>query len=260
MNTYLIEEMTWPEIRDAMAGGVDTIIIYAASIEQHGPHLAERTDTEFGYQGGIDLAKRLGNALVAPVIRPGLSKHHVCLPGSLTLRPEVFRGVLEDYVACYVTHGFKKIVLTSSHGGNFGAVADIAKDLAVKYPDTCIVSGMPLSDLTVALEEVERTEGMPAGVCGGHACDWETSVMLHFAPQHVRMDKAEPGFVGTPSPEVLDRFFTEGVTAVSEIGVMGDPSHADAERGERYFNYLQDIQERVVRANIEAWYAEHERQ
>ena len=258
MNTYLIEEMTWPEIKAALEAGVDTIIIYAASIEQHGPQLAELTDTQLGYQGGIDLAKRLGNALVAPVIRLGLSNHHLSLPGSLTLRPEVFRGVVEDYVACYVTHGFKKIILTSSHGGNFQAIADIAKTEAAKYPDVCIVSGLSLAELTPALEELERIEGLEPGVCGGHACDWETSVMLHFTPQHVRMDQAERGFVGTPTPEVLERFFTEGVVAVSEIGVMGDPSHADGERGGRYFKYLQDIQERVVRAHIAEWEQAHQ--
>ena len=48
METYLLEEMTWPEIKEAMEKGMTTVIIYAASVEQHGPHLAEITDTVLG--------------------------------------------------------------------------------------------------------------------------------------------------------------------------------------------------------------------
>jgi len=122
MDTLLLEEMTWPEIRTALQNGMRTVVVCAASIEQHGPHLAERTDTTLGYAEAEALARRLGNALVAPVIRPGLSAHHMVLPGTVTLRPEVFRGVVEDYISSYVRHGFTTIVLISSHGGNFDAV------------------------------------------------------------------------------------------------------------------------------------------
>lgn len=82
MKTYLLEEMTWPEIQAAMKNGCDTVVIYAASIEQHGPALPEMTDTILGYAAASDLAKRLGNALAAPLIRPGLSAHHMCFPGA----------------------------------------------------------------------------------------------------------------------------------------------------------------------------------
>ena len=76
MDTQKLEEMTWPEIRDALQNGMRTVVVCAASIEQHGPHLAERTDTTLGYAEAEALARRLGDALVAPVIRPGLSAHH----------------------------------------------------------------------------------------------------------------------------------------------------------------------------------------
>ena len=132
MDTVLLEEMTWPEIRDALQNGMRTVVVCAASIEQHGPHLAERTDTTLGYAEAEALARRLGNALVAPVIRPGLSAHHMVLPGTVTLRPEVFRGVVEDYISSYVRHGFTTIVLISSHGGNFDALEEVAR-LSLEY-------------------------------------------------------------------------------------------------------------------------------
>lgn len=90
-----------------------------ASNEQHGPHLAENTDYIFGLEMCRAVAEKMGDALVAPVIRPGLSQHHMRHPGSLTLRPETFRMLVEDYVDCYVRHGFERIVLLASHGTNF---------------------------------------------------------------------------------------------------------------------------------------------
>ena len=253
MSKILLEEMTWPEIEKAMAQGMDTVLVFAASVEQHGPALPEITDTVIGYAEAEDLARRLGNTLVAPVIRPGLSKHHMCFPGSITLRPEVFKGLVEDYVAAYVHHGFKTIVLASSHGGNFGMMAEIAKEQAARYPEVCIVSGSTLDELDNALIEMDKMEGLPEGTCGGHACDWETSVMMMIDENYVRKDKLQRGYVGPLTGELLDRFFNAGVKSVSEIGVMGDPSGADAERGRRYFAYYQNIQEKAIRKNMETW-------
>ncbi len=253
MNTYLLEEMTWTEIKDAMAQGVDTVIICAASIEQHGPALPEMTDTVLGYANAVDLAKRLGNALAAPVIRPGLSKHHMSFPGSVTLRPEVFKGIVEDYIAAYVHHGFRKIILISSHGGNFNVLEEIAAEQAEKYPDICIITGCSLDELDAALAEAEKKEGLPTGACGGHACDFETSTMMSLCEEYVRKDKLQAGYVGALTGELLQRFFEQGVNSVSEIGVMGDPTGADAERGKRYFAYMAEVHEAAVRKHMAEW-------
>ncbi len=239
MKTYLLEEMTWPEIKTALEEGYHTVIIPTASIEQHGPHLAQLADTAIGEASAVDLAKRLGNALVAPVIRPGLSSHHMALPGSLSLRPEVFTGLVEDYVAGYKSHGFENIVLLSSHGGNFKVLEEIAASLQTKYPKIKIVTGLSLAALLGLLNEMEQVENMQPGACGGHACDYETSVMLFLHSEHVRMDKAEQGYMGKLSQEVVDRVFKEGITAVSPSGIMGDPGSADAMRGSRYFEKVQ---------------------
>ncbi|MGM0688106.1 MAG: creatininase family protein [Bacillota bacterium] len=239
MNRYLLEEMTWTEIKEALGKGYRTVIICTASIEQHGPHLAELTDSAIGEASAVDLAKRLGDALVAPVIRPGLSSHHMKLPGSLTLRPEVFTGLVEDYVTAYKAHGFEKIVLLSSHGGNFKILEEIAANLRLKYPELKIATGLPLSKMLELLKKMEGSENLQPGACGGHACDYETSVMLHLYPEHVRMNQAEAGYVGSLSGVLVDRVFEEGITAISTIGVMGDPSSADALRGSRFFEIVQ---------------------
>ena len=66
--TVLMEEMTWKEIKQDVESGKDTAILVAASIEQHGPHLPTATDTIIGYALAEAVAKKLGCALVAPVI------------------------------------------------------------------------------------------------------------------------------------------------------------------------------------------------
>ncbi|MBQ4579013.1 MAG: creatininase family protein, partial [Clostridia bacterium] len=147
MKRVFMEEMSWLDIRTAMENGADTVLICAASHEQHGPHLAESTDYIIGKAMCEGVAGRLGNALVAPLIRPGLSVHHMNHPGSLTLRPEVFKGLVEDYVDCYVRHGFVNIVLLSSHGGNYAVLRAVAGEMQQKYPDRKIVCPLELSEL-----------------------------------------------------------------------------------------------------------------
>lgn len=245
MRSLLLEELTWPEIRAALDSGMRTVIIYCSSIEQHGPQLVEATDAVLAYHEALELAGRLGNALAAPVIRPGLSAHHMHMPGTITLRPEVFRSLVEDYISAYVMHGFDTIILTSSHGGNFAALEQIAEEASARFPDIRIISGFSRKDIREVLDSIEAEEGLPLG-----ACDFETSVMRFFHEEYVRMDQARPGLTGIITEEIRAQFFREGVDSVSPIGVLGDPSRADPARGKKYFDALMDRQEEVIRRKL----------
>ena len=97
--------MTWPEIKEKKENNYDTIIISLGAMEQHGLHLPECTDETIGTGLACGLAKKIKNSLVAPTIIPGLSTHHMSFPGSLTLRPHIFKGVVEDYISSYYHHG-----------------------------------------------------------------------------------------------------------------------------------------------------------
>jgi len=239
MSTLLLEEMTWPEIRDALADGVNTVVVPVASIEQHGHHLAQLTDVVLGANVACELARRLGRALVAPAIRPGLSGHHMTMPGTLTLRPETFRMLVEDYVACYARHGFQTVILMASHGGNIGTLDRLAETLDSQYPDVRIIAA-PEAPTNVELDAVTAELGLPQGTNGGHADDRETSEMLHLAPQHVRMNCARAGFTGRVTPEKRQEFFEKGVLAFSDVGPVGDPTRATAARGQWYIAHTVD--------------------
>jgi len=239
--------MSWPEIKHKIESGYDTVIIVLASIEQHGPHLVECTDEVIGLGIACGLAERLSNALVAPPIVPGLSEHHLAFPGSLSLSKEVFKGVFKEYVDCYIRHGFKKFVFISSHGGNMQTTDEMVNELKTYNPDMKFINTLTLEFLLKLLPEFEKKYNLPSGSCGGHACAFETSLMLYLDPESVNMKAARVGFVGKQDEEFLDNMFNNGIIGVSEIGVIGDPTVAILELGKIFYNTILDELEKTVK-------------
>lgn len=242
---FLLEHLNWPTIKEKIDSGMDTIVICTASVEQHGYHLSELTDTVIGQATALRVAEKLGDALVAPVIRPGLSEHHIPMAGSITLRPEVYRGIIEDYVTSYKKHGFKKVILFSSHGGNFSENEKLVESLREAHPDMQFSSALSLMQLMDLMAQFEKKYGLAEGSCG-HGGAMETSVMLHVAPDQVDMDKATPGYIGSMTEDVIDRLFKEGITGITEVGILGDPRQAKAEWGDYFLELLSDEIIKVV--------------
>ena len=127
-----IEQMTWTEIRDAMAAGKTTVIIPTGGTEQNGPHMVlGKHNYLVRYKAG-EVARRLGNALVAPVmayvpegdVDPPTG--HMRFPGTITTPPEVFEQVLELAARSFKQHGFLDIALMGDSGGNQASQAVVA--------------------------------------------------------------------------------------------------------------------------------------
>ena len=249
MKTILLEEMSWPQIKAAMEAGYKTVLIAAGSIEQHGPHLPEGTDSMLGYSFGEGVARELGNTLVAPTIRPGLSEHHMAFPGSLTLRPSTFMALMEDYVDCYIRHGFENIIILPTHGGNFNAVDEFIAGAPKKYPNTKIVCGFDFEIMTKLSAHSAKESEFPPNVAGAHAGATETSSMLHFYPHLVDMSVAEEGFVGDFS-EVRDEMFKNGMKAITKNGILGDARPANVEHGRKSAERLFKVCAEVVRERL----------
>ena len=219
-----IERMTWMEIGDAIASGKTTAIIVAGSTEQHGPHLPEGTDAMIGEGLAVRLAQKLGNALVAPVIRPGCSDHHLAFPGSLSISGELLLGLLDAYIASLRLHGFRRFVVFSSHGGNFPVLLRMVER---GVPDDTVVISNLLEFAGVMLDALRRFGRDEKTI--PHADASETGEMLVLHPDLVHMDRAERGFVGEVDP---DKLLREGLKAVTKNGVLGDPVGATSEMGE----------------------------
>ena len=247
---YQLKYMSWPVIKDKINSGYDTVIIVLASTEQHGLHLAECTDEVIGLGIACGLAERLSNALVAPPIIPGLSEHHLAFPGSLTLSKDVFRGIIKNYVDCYIKHGFQKFIFISSHGGNMQTVKEMVNELKAAYEDKTFINTLTLEFLLDFTVRFEKQSNLPFGSCGGHACTFETSLMLHLEPELVSMKAAKAGYVGAQDKEFLDSMFKNGIAGVSEIGVIGDPTFASAELGQKFYHAILDDMENLLKDSL----------
>ncbi|NIO00722.1 MAG: creatininase family protein [Candidatus Latescibacteria bacterium] len=226
-----LQDMTWREISEALDRGFDTVIIMVGSIEQHGPHLPISTDTLIADELAIRMARKLGNALAAPTIRPGCSDHHMSLPGTISLRPEVLLDLLRDYCRCLARHGFKKIILASSHGGNFAPLETFTPVLVREFPQLRFIHYGDLKGFMEVYQQEVAKLGLEPEKAGGHACIGETSEILFLKPEVVRTDCFEPGYIGSLKGQ-LSRVLRDGIQVITKNGVLGDPRGATSEFGE----------------------------
>lgn len=124
LDSVWIEELTWMEVRDALAAGKTTVIIPTGGVEMNGPYLATGKHNIILRATAEAIARKLGNALVAPIvafvpegdINPPTS--HMKYPGTISLTEDTYQRLLTDICACFRTHGFAHIVLIGDSGGN----------------------------------------------------------------------------------------------------------------------------------------------
>ena len=233
-------EMTRPEVEEAIASGVDTIIITIGSTEQHGLHLPLGTDAIMGEALGQRVAHALGDTLLAPGMRIGCSEHHMDFAGSLTLSRQTFIGVVGDICRSLARHGFRHIVLLPTHGGNF---APLAKAVEAIRPELSGVNLIAFTDLMAFMDEIFQTgkaRKVTPEQAGAHAGEFETSIMLYLRPDLVAIDKAQPGYVGDQL-RIAPLVFEKGFRAVTANGVLGDPRDASAANGEAYMAAITDL-------------------
>lgn len=177
MSVHRWDRLTREEVTALTARAV--LVLPVAAIEQHGPHLAVRTDTAI-LEAILDLALPLVpgevNVLVAPLLCYGASDHHLPFGGTLSLTTTTLRSVLADLVRSAAAAGCKRILLVNGHGGNTLTCGLIASDAAARHG--IIVSSASYWDL------IEGNDlGFPLP---GHAGHFETSLMLEVDASLVR--------------------------------------------------------------------------
>jgi len=132
-----IEMMTYPEIYSAIHNqGKTTVLIYNGGTEQRGPHAVLGGHTFMARAIAPMIARKLGNALVAPVLPFSINPAGGVdpkMPGSVALAPELFQKVNEAVVDSMVKNGFKNIVLMGDRGGGQDELNKLAEILDAKY-------------------------------------------------------------------------------------------------------------------------------
>lgn len=221
--TVFLEEMTWPDVERALDAGRRTVIVPAGAVEQHGPHLPLFMDAEHGTWLGREVARRLGDALVAPTIRVGCSEHHMAFPGSLTLETSTFVAVCRDYCRSLARHGFTRVCLLPTHGGNFRPISDALPELdRWAGPDCTVLAYTDLMEVMDVWRRAVASAGGPAANVGGHADVAESSLMLLMHPELVRKDRATAGYFPEHTAEAYARLIEDGFRTVTPTGILGD--------------------------------------
>ncbi len=148
-DTVWLEEMTWMDIRDAMKAGKKTIIISTGGIEPNGPWLALGKHNYILRANCDAIARKLGNALCAPIIPlvpegdidpPG---GHMTTAGTISMREETFQAMLTDVAHSLKVHGFENIVLIGDSGGNTKGMVAVAQKLNAEWKGTPLVAHIP---------------------------------------------------------------------------------------------------------------------
>ncbi|MCV7288309.1 mycofactocin biosynthesis peptidyl-dipeptidase MftE [Mycolicibacterium wolinskyi] len=192
------------------------LVIPVGSTEQHGPHLPLDTDTRIATAVSHGVVERLvgGEWLVAPAVSYGASGEHEGFPGTVSIGTAALRLLLVEYGRS-ASNWASRLVFVNGHGGNVEALAAAVALLRYEGRDVGWVSCSAVDS-------------------DAHAGHTETSVLLHISPGDVWTDELTRGNTA-PLAELMPRLRSGGIAAVSELGVLGDPTTATAAEGERIF-------------------------
>ncbi len=251
MKTIKMEDMNWPDIKKAIDGGYTTVVVGVGSIEQHGPHLPTKTDTMIGDMVALRFAMTWENALQARTIPVGCSEHHLAFPGTISIKAPTLKAIIADYTDSLARHGFETIIFLPLHGGNFTAVEEAIEEQQAKFPDLKIVGYTDLMGLTGCLFDISAEFGVTSEEAGAHAGENETSLILAFASHLVREDRYGPGYLGPLGKKEVKLILQEGMPALSEKGVLGDPTKASAEKGAVYLEKTVDFLVEEIKKKLE---------
>ena len=232
--------MFWMQLRRSLLDAFDRrtpVILPTAAVEQHGEHLPLGTDCMIvGAIADRLVAAMTGKVLILPTVQIACSEHHMGFPGSLTITHETYRRTVMEHIESAHRHGFNRFMILNGHGGNVAINSVLNEQIGQQHPGLeCLVGNW----WSIAREQIEPISEGPFLSCG-HACEFETSILQHIAPELVDMDQAEDGGIPHRVESMDFDFFRGGNAAfyrafhvLSQNGVYGRPSLASAEKGQR---------------------------
>jgi creatinine amidohydrolase/Fe(II)-dependent formamide hydrolase-like protein len=217
-----IEELTWTEVRDALKAGATTVIVPIGGTEQNGPHMVMGKHNYIVTFAANEMARRLGNTLVAPTIQyvpegdynaPDFGEK----PGVISNPSPSYDDLLDAAARSLKVHGFTEILFIGDSGGNQNGMTAVADKLNQEWGG----SGAKVYALTDYYRKgqehtrawLQAQYGWDMATIGTHAGITDTSQMLYVFPSGIRKERRKPGG-GSP-----------------EAGVSGDPTKATPEIG-----------------------------
>ncbi len=242
MSAKLLQNMTWEEFGEEVGRG-SVVILPVGSTEQHGRHLPVGTDTMVAISLAQAASERTG-AVIAPPLWFGWSPHHMVLPGTITVRPEVLIELLYDVMESLVKHGCRKLILINGHRLVNIPWMQIACERARRQLGVHVVVFDP------AYMSKEIVDMLGFGPLG-HAEEIESSHMWYCHPELYHADRAkdhappagelysvDPRYPGDALCYVPST--AQGMAKSVEVagGTTGSPTKASREKGQEYHEHL----------------------
>lgn len=241
LDTVFLEEMTWMEIRDSLQSGKRTVIVPTGGIEQNGPYLAAGKHNYVLRATTEAIARKLGNALVAPIV-PFVPEGdidpptaHMRYPSTISVTDETYRRLLTDICASLRTHGFEHIVLIGDSGSNLEGMKEVAASLNAKPGNRKTrVHYIPEYYNHVEVGKWLEGQGIREVPEGLHDDFSLTAVMMTVDPLTVRM----------PQRIAAKRFRINGIDL--------SPPEKTIEWGKKIVEFRADATVKAIRKSIQA--------
>ncbi|MBI5296710.1 MAG: creatininase family protein [Chloroflexi bacterium] len=238
------------------------ILIPIGHTEQHGYHLPLSVDTLIIDAIAQGTASQVATRITAlPVMPYGVSTHRSSFAATLNAGGRAFEDFWVAVIDVLAARGFDRFYFMSGHGGNMSFLVNIVKYAGERHRRIFCATAFLHTAGPIGAAAIEKYRTSPIGGMG-HACELETSFMLHLRPDLCHMERVvdETDFVTTPS-YYMD--WIEGGALVanppwdddSKTGAYGAGSHATAEKGRLWLEAA--IEEKI--GHVEEIHEQHER-
>ncbi len=227
MQPLLWADLTWENIRDMRADGVNMVLFPIGSTEQHGPHLPLNVDTLSAEVVAHAVSARTA-VPVLPTLPFGCALGHTRhWPGTLSLSPETLTRVVCEVLDDAIAYGFTRVLMLSGHVSNAAPLRSALEVLRARHPQLQIAS-KHLCEASAAVKSAYESDALD-----WHANAAETALMLHLAPHLVRKER-----IFDDEDRTRDLVFSYAVPKTSREGHTGSPSLATPEMGAELFEQV----------------------
>jgi creatinine amidohydrolase/Fe(II)-dependent formamide hydrolase-like protein len=240
LDTVFIEEMTWMEVRDALISGKTTAIVSTGGIEQNGPYVATGKHNYVLQATTEAIARKLGNALVAPIIKlvpegdHDPPSGHMRYPGTIGLTQETFKAVLVDVCTSLKVHGFENIILIGDSGGNQDGMKEVAEKLNANWSEEPRLHFIPEYYNFPEVTEWLATQGIEQEDEGLHDDYGFAATIMTVDPDMIRMDQR----------------IAKGLFHIN--GVELSPTEKTIEMGKKLIDWRANIAVEAIRKSMAA--------
>ncbi len=242
--------LTWTDIRDMPNPESVVIIQPLGAIEQHGPHLPLVVDAAIAQAVLGKALAQLDSTIPAyamPTLYYGKSNEHWHFPGTISLTAQTLIALLMEVGESVYRAGFRKFVLLNAHGGQPQIMDIVARDLHQLHADFEVFPFFVWRAPHITKQLLTQKEA----ALGIHAGDAETSLLLSILPETVKMDRAVAEYPALPEDSLLTLERNLPIPwltrDISRSGIIGDPTPATKEKGDRILASLADGWVRVIR-------------